>query len=150
MNEQRLCESIQRHEGYRPEPYRDSLGKWTVGHGTLLEDMRVPATTVGGVLDAITKRERHDVWFLKDVQTAISDAEQWLGFMFKELTSARQEVVVEMAYQLGINRLSGFVKFRGAIANEDWERARTEMLDSRWHSQTPARAETLADKFRAG
>lgn len=154
MNEQRLLESIRQHEGYRADPYRDHLGNWTIGYGRLLEDeplrQFMPLGTVGGLLSKLTSRATHDGWLIEDVQTAIQDAERWLGFAFSRLSDARQEVIVEMSYQLGYTRLSAFVKLRVAIMDGEWEQARAEMLDSLWAKQTPARAHALADKFRVG
>jgi lysozyme len=154
VNEQRLLESIRLHEGYRAEPYRDHLSNWTIGYGHLLEDESLrqfmPLGTVGGLLSKLTARETHDAWLVEDVTTALQDAERWLGFAFANLTDARQEVIVEMSFQLGFTRLSGFVKLRSAIMDEEWEQARVEMLDSLWARQTPERAHSLADKFRAG
>lgn len=154
MNEQRLLESIRLHEGYRTDPYRDHLGNFTIGYGHLLEDeplrQFISLGSIGALLRKLTKRETHDAWLLEDVQNAIQDAERWLGFMFTDLSEARQEVVVEMAFQLGYTRLSGFLKFRAAIADEDWQKAAHEMADSLWARQTPRRALTLMDKFRAG
>lgn len=154
MNEQRLLESIRLHEGYRSEAYRDHLGNWTIGYGHLLEDeplrQFMPLGSVGALLSKLTARATHDAWLIEDVQTALQDAERWLGFAFANLSDIRQEVVVEMAFQLGYTRLSGFVKLRVAIMDGEWEEARTQMLDSLWARQVPNRAHELADKFRAG
>ena len=46
---------------------------------------------------------------------------------------------------------AGFCKFKKAIANmqdHNWKAAADEMLDSRWHIQTPQRSEQLADIVR--
>lgn len=154
MNEQRLLESIRLHEGYRAEPYRDSEGLWTVGWGTLIEHRMlrdyIPDRTVGALLTRISNRKAHDLWLIDSVQEAIQDAERWLGFMFMELSDARQEVIVEMAYNMGYGRILSFRKFRAAIADQDWEQAYRELLDSRWAEQVKSRAHTLANKFRAG
>ena len=154
MNETRLLESIKAHEGYRQEPYRDHLGNWTVGWGTLIHDREirdyVPDRTLGAMLDRLTDRKSHETWLVDGVENAISDAERWLGFMFKELSDARQEVIVEMAYNMGYGRILSFRKFRAAIADQDWEQAYRELLDSRWAEQVKSRAHTLANKFRAG
>jgi len=33
-----MVERIKSHEGYRTQPYKDTVGKWTVGYGRNLED----------------------------------------------------------------------------------------------------------------
>lgn len=149
-----MLESIRVHEGYRDVPYRCSEGQWTIGYGHLLEDeplrQFMSIGSVGALLSKLTARATHDAWLIEDVQTALQDAERWLGFAFANLSDIRQEVVVEMSFQLGYTRLSGFVKLRSAIMDEDWEEARAQMLDSLWARQVPSRAHSLADKFRAG
>jgi len=151
MNQTRLIASIKAHEGYRELPYRDSLGYWTIGYGHLLEDDLIPTerVTVGSLLDYITDPSNHEKWLEDDIDGAMELAQRWLGFMWNDLNEVRKEVVVEMAFQLG-TKLTQFAKFRGAIANRDWERAVTEMLDSKWADQTPNRASDLAERFKDG
>ena len=38
MNKQRLAEQLKVHEGLRLKPYKDTVGKWTIGIGRNLED----------------------------------------------------------------------------------------------------------------
>lgn len=45
-----------------------------------------------------------------------------------------------MAYQMGCQKLSTFVKTLDYMAKEDWDNAATEMLDSNWARQTENRA----------
>ncbi len=155
MNETRLLESIRENEGHPDGPYKDHLGNWTVGVGHLIQHTKVISlintqTTLGELLDLLHDRDQHAAWLLEDVAQAIEDARRWLGFMFDELTDARQEVIVEMAFQMGYTRLSSFIEFRSAIADADWIEASDQMTDSLWARQTPKRANELAYKFRAG
>ena len=154
MNEIRLLNSIRDHEGYRSEPYRDHLGFWTVGYGHLIENTElrqfIKQRTIGNLLTYLIDPDHHEQWLIADVTQAIQDAEQWLGATFATLTDARQEVVVEMAFQMGASRLAGFKKFRGAIVAAAWGEAVAEMEDSKWARQTSGRASALMDKFRAG
>ena len=41
---------------------------------------------------------------------------------------------------------SKFKNFKAAIEDSQWQRASEEMMDSRWASQTPERAERLRDR----
>lgn len=65
-------------------------------------------------------------------------------------TPARQAVVLNMAFNLGINRLMLFRRMRGAYDGGDYERASIEMLDSRWADQVGRRATELAQQMRTG
>lgn len=55
-----------------------------------------------------------------------------------------------MAYQMGVNGLANFHQALTAISQEDWEDAATQMLNSIWAKQTPARAWRYADVIRSG
>ena len=56
-----------------------------------------------------------------------------------------EEVILEMVFQLGTTGVSKFKKFWKALRVKDWKKASEEMKDSRWHSQTPKRCESLAE-----
>ena len=69
--------------------------------------------------------------------------------MDKDIDDIAKSVVVNMCYQLG---LSGFSKFKKTIyllETQQYEEASTEMLDSLWAKQTPARARELSERIRA-
>lgn len=144
--------SIKRHEGYREEPYRDSLGIWTVGHGINIHSKPIPnfLTTCGELLDWLSDPRMHENWFRKRFEEAERGAKVFAGDAWESLSEPRQEVLVEMCYQLGFPRLSGFKRFREALKNGQWVKAEAEMLESRWADQTPSRAKSLASKFLEG
>ncbi len=51
---------------------------------------------------------------------------------------------------MGLNRLNGFVKFRQALQNRDYDKAAKEMLDSKWaREDSPARARRMADAMKS-
>jgi lysozyme len=144
--------SIRRHEGYRAEPYRDHLGNWTIGPGILIESMPMPSyhRTVGEFLDWLTDPNVHAGWFEKRYHEAERGAKTFAGDAWERLSEARQIVLINMAYQLGYPRLSGFKRFREALQRGHWVTAHAEMLDSRWAQQVPGRAQELADQFLEG
>ena len=55
------------------------------------------------------------------------------------------EVIVEMVFQLGTQGVRNFSKMWKNMRNSKWKEASDEMKDSRWHSQTPKRCESLAE-----
>ena len=151
MDRDRLVASIKRHEGYRKEPYRDTNGYWTIGYGHLIEelDLDYNDANLGALLNRISAKSVHDNWLLKDVEEAIQRAKRYLH-AFETLSDLRQEVLVEMAFQLG-NNLFQFRRLREAIDRKAWKAARTEMLDSKWaREDSPKRAKKLADMFLNG
>jgi len=124
-----LIESIWRNEGFRPRPYQDHLGVWTFGVG----------------FTYITEDES-----LYILRGRVNQLYTWLDPDISPLREAQQEVLVEMAYQLGYDGLKKFEKMWLAIQAGDCETAVKEMLDSKWASQTPSRANRLAIKFYDG
>lgn len=154
MNRGRLIASVRRHEGYRAEPYRDTLNNWTIATGHLIHNLELSALecrTVGDLLDWLCDTARHEAWLDSDLRRAESDARRYLGDdAFNELSDVRQEVLVEMAFQLGGVGLSKFQKLRAAILAQRWIAAESEMLASRWAEQTPTRARTLAGLMAVG
>lgn len=130
-----LKERIKLHEGKRNRPYKDSLGVLTIGYGRNLDDV--------GISDA-----ECDYLFERDFDRAQQHAARFT--FFADLNKTRQGVIIEMIFQLGFAGTSRFRKFIGAIKQEDWGEAKAQMLDSRWHKQTPERCEELAEIFGRG
>jgi len=123
-----LKERIKRHEGCRLRPYKDSEGILTVGYGRNLEDVTFSQGEV-------------DLMFENDFSRAKQYAETFIVYEF--LNEARRGVLIEMVFQMG-SRVRKFRRFLAAALAGDFERAHDEMLDSKWHDQTPARCERLA------
>lgn len=136
MNMMQLKAELERDEGRRSKPYRDTEGVLTIGVGWNLEANGLPQTVI-------------DMLFNISLGNAIEDAKR-LFPTFEELSPVRQRVLVNMAFNLGRDRLAQFVKMRAAVADRDWMRAADEMLDSKWAGQVGARAERLAEMMRAG
>lgn len=153
MNYARLRDRIKEHEGYRELPYRDHLGNWTVGYGHLIHQIELrdylPDRILGLVLDRMSNPQTHDRWLDEDIQAAIAVAERFTDGTLSSLTNARQEVLIEMGFQLG-NRLHGFRMTKAAVMAGRPREASEHMLDSRWAQQTPNRARKLAQLYLAG
>ena len=59
-------------------------------------------------------------------------------------TDPRQDVFIEMVFNMGPSRVAGFRNMLQAFRDEDWELASVEMLDSKWARQVGVRANRLA------
>ena len=130
-----LEERIKRHEGCRSTPYKDSVGIMTVGDGRNLE--AVPFS-----------QDEMDLMFRNDFERARKGAE--CLYVYESLNRARRGVLIEMVFQMGIAGVGKFKKFLAAARQEDWQEAHDQMLDSKWHDQTPKRARELATIFLSG
>jgi lysozyme len=131
-----LIEDVKAAEGYRARAYQDSVGVWTIGYGTNLQDLEID-------------RETAERWCLDKLE--IAEAECQSAFVwFEHLTPRRQRVLVEMTYNLGMTRLRGFHQTLAAIRAGDYDRAASQMLQSLWARQVGKRAIRLANMMREG
>lgn len=146
MDIKRLREDITRHEGKILSVYIDTEGNPTVGIGHLLTAKEIKEYPVGSLITEDMCVEL----FEDDLAVAISRAKRIVGTdTFETLCPARQEVIVNMAFNLG-NRLKRFTKFIAALRVGDYERAANEMIDSLWYHQVGLRADELVERMRSG
>src|SRR5690554_533527 len=126
-----------RDEGNVPHAYQDSLGYWTIGVGFLIDKRK------GGRLpDAV-----RDFWLDYEVSKTTAELEKRLPF-FSELSQVRKDTMINMAFNLGVNRLLNFKKTIALMAGGKHELAATEMLDSAWARQVGDRAYRLSKQWR--
>ena len=134
---QHLIDRIKEHEGFRDTIYRDSLGKATIGYGHLIVE--------GDVYEDGTQYS-HELLhrqFGVDFDKAYLQAQELMDDYRLPFTA--QTVIIEMVFQLGVGNVSKFKKMWEALREHDFESAADEMVDSRWHKQTPQRCEYLAN-----
>ena len=132
----RLIDSLVKHEGYRSRAYQDSEGIWTIGYGQNLQILEI---------DEYLARK----WLLEGVEKAERYAKAFPEWGYLD-TDARRNVFIEMIYNMGPKRVSGFRNTLAAIRDQDWEEAAVEMLDSKWARQVGRRARTLSELMKNG
>ena len=120
---------LARHEGCHATPYIDTVGVQTIGIG---HNLHKPLSHA-----AILQIFKDDV---NEAKNDCLHAFPW----FSELDEARQWVLINMCFNLGLTRLKGFHKFLGAVERGDYDTAAIEMLDSLWAKQVKGRARELA------
>ena len=134
-----LIEQLNRDEGRSRSAYQDHLGFWTIGAGILIDARK------GGGLD-----DEEINWLLarriEKARAALAKRLPW----FDKLDRVRQDGLVNMAYQLGVDGVMGFPRMLGALRDQRWHEAETQALDSLWAKQTPARARRIAHQFATG
>ena len=131
-----LVRDLVRDEGMRLKPYTDTVGKVTIGVGRNLDDVGISEDEALAMLDA-------------DIDRSIADLDRTLPWLF-ERPEPVQRALVNMCFNLGWPRLSGFRNMLDALEAGDYDRAAAEALDSRWARQVGARAERIAALFREG
>ncbi len=136
MNRARLSKQLEVDEGRRRRLYKDSVGKWSAGVGRNLDDR--------GLRD-----DEIDLMLSNDIDEAIDIARSVVP-IFDKLDDVRQEVIINMAFNMGAPRLAGFKQFIAALMRFDFHRATAEMMDSKWYEQVGARGKRLAYAMREG
>lgn len=130
---------IKRHEGNRLKggrhyPYRDTMGKLTIGYGRCLDDIGISEDEALALLE-------HDLIAAENAVESLS-----LG----ELGDARRAALVDMAFNLGAAGLGKFKLMLEALRQGKWDLAAVEALDSDWADQVGKRAEEIARIIRTG
>lgn len=123
-------------EGMLLKPYHCSAGKLTIGVGRNLEDNGISTEEALMLLE-------------NDISRAANELDRnmfgWRGF-----SEARQRALLNMCFNLGWPRMSGFKNMIAAIWADDWDTAAAEALDSYWASQVGSRAKRIAVLLKEG
>jgi GH24 family phage-related lysozyme (muramidase) len=148
-----LAAYVQQNEGFRPDSYDDATGA-----------LVLPGQPVSGTLTIGYGHAGHDVFpgqtwteahaatiLLRDLATAIADAEQTLGQeIFAGSSEARKVAFCDTAYELGEYKLAGFHRMIQAARAGDWPGAAKELIDSRLDAEAPARVQRNAALIATG
>lgn len=154
----KLAEELKRDEGYRDRPYLDSRGILTIGIGHALGHKPLPTeaasvVTEPGYMDKPWPESVLQALFGIDLKEHVEELERLCkakGVVLNDFTDARQRALINMCFNLGSARLSGFRNMWKAIGDNDWRRAADEALDSRWARQVGPRADRIAAMLREG
>lgn len=131
-----LEEQLIRHEGYRQFPYKCSAGKLTIGIGRNIEDRGISMDEALYLLKNDIEICRHELNSLYPI--------------INQLNETRQNVLINMCFNIGIKRLSGFRKMWAALEKRDYREAAKQMLDSKWARQVGKRSTELANIMETG
>ena len=134
---EKLNKQLRSDEGAEPCVYKDSLGYYTIGVGRLVDSRK------GGGLsqEEISYLLNNDI---ANKSEALFAAIPWIV----TLPEPVQGALVNMAFQLGVNGLLGFKTTLGLLKDLKFEEAATQMLKSKWATQTPNRAKRVAEQVR--
>jgi lysozyme len=138
-----LAYELAEDEAFRTTSYLDTKNNWTIGIGHLLGKSSEFANITWSPTRVM-------ITFMQDMNSAISYTHQQIH-TFDQLSHVRQRVLVNMMFNLGPNRFSGFINTINAINSLDYYRTYLEMLDSKWaREDVPQRATRLADRMLHG
>lgn len=146
----RLITMLRSEEGVRNEPYKDHLGYLTIGVGHLMDGRK------GGSLPDWAKEELSSLGKLsdasinrlltEDILRTVNALPEWM----KYLDPVRYGVMVDMAFQMGVNGLLGFHNTLAHLQAGRYRQAANNMKQSLWYRQTPNRASRRIKEMETG
>lgn len=111
-------------EGRVDHPYRDSVGKYTIGIGHLIGDHLADLKLSQHIIDEL---------FKEDLAIAIREARLVVGGIFFDgMVPARKIALVSMLYTLGRNKFLQFAETIDAMKREDWDEVANRILKAKW------------------
>lgn len=123
-------------EGFRGRMYQCTAGKWTIGYGLNIES-------------GMTEEEARVI-----LEIRLGKIERYLArkySFYNNMNEARQAVIDDMVYQIGIDGFARFKKTIDLLYSNKYTEASKEMLDSKWaRSDSPSRARRASDIMRTG
>ena len=146
-----VIDLLKRHEGFRSHVYHCTANKRTIGYG-----YNIDANPLGlrayelerfkskGISEKTAENLLIDQ--VRNLKRALDQAIPW----WSTINQARRDVLIDMAYNLGLNGLLAFKKTLARIAAHDYTQASYEMLCSNWAKQVKGRAEELSEIMRTG
>ena len=134
-----LKEDLIRDEGIRLKPYRDDVGRLTIGVGRNLDDVGITYNEAMMMLD-------HDM-AVAEVELRKSKPELMCN---ESMSQERKDVLINMAFNMGITKLLTFKRMWWALDKHDYITAAHEMGDSVWAGQVGPRAVRLVRIMKEG
>jgi len=146
--DEQFVEQIKFDEGVKNDVYLDSLGLKTVGVGHLIKEVDggLEKLEVG---DTITD-EKVEELLLSDLHEHHEECKHmWGEEVFHAFPGEIQHVLLNMMFNMGQTRLSGFKKMLAALEKGDYAEMAVQMMDSKWATQVGPRATRLRDRVVA-
>jgi lysozyme len=119
------------HEGLELKPYKDTVGKLTIGVGRNLEDRGITRPEALYLLG-------NDI---ADFTAQLGARLPWIGSAPRDV----QTVLIDMAFNLGVDGLLQFKNTLALIKAKRYTEAAAAMLDSLWAKQVGTRATDLSN-----
>lgn len=128
LSSERVAEYVRGHEGLSLMPYYCTAHKLSIGIGRNLEDRGI-------------SREEAFMLFGNDLRLACQDLLRIFGEEWNNLPDNVQLAFIDMMFQLGLPRFSGFEKMIKYAKAGNWKETARELMDSKYAKQdVPDRA----------
>ena len=118
-----LLSRLVQHEGIKQFAYTDSLGYVTIGVGRCIHEGKGRGLTS----DECFMLLKNDLMYFRNLLLKYD----W----FTKQDTVRQNALVELAFNMGVNGLLGFKKMLSALTVNNYALAAKELADSSWSRQ---------------
>lgn len=132
----KLVKQLVLHEGKRNKPYRDTVGKLTIGIGRNLDDR------------GLTDDECYEL-LNNDIRSCAMDLDGALPW-WRDMDEVRQRVLLDLCFNLGLTKLLKFKNTLAAMEAGDYAGAAKGLRASKWASQVKTRADRLIAMMTSG
>ena len=129
MNRTQLKVMLHEGEGRRKKPYKDTVGKLTIGVGRNLDDVGLRDNEI-------------DLMLENDIDAVEKDLDRALPW-WRSMNDRRQLVLADMCFNLGITKLLKFENTLAAMRVGNYAKAAEGMKASLWARQVKGRADKL-------
>lgn len=136
MDNIKLAAQLKIDEAIKRFPYKDTVGKTTIGVGRNLTDVGISSSEVDYLLN-------------NDIDVVIASLNKNLPW-WSTLSENRQLVLANMCFNLGINRLINFSITLNYVKTGQYDKAADAMMQSIWAKQVGARATRLYKLMKEG
>jgi lysozyme len=146
-----LLDQLKRHEGFRKRVYICSAGKETCGYGYNLEANPLNLSSIE-ISQAHTKGINH-VEAERLLKLMITQCRHQLEVtlpFFSKLDTVRQDVLINMCFNIGLAGLLKFKKSLLLIEAGEYSQASIELLNSKWAKDVKGRALELSTQMKKG
>lgn len=130
MDTQKVRCMLEIDEGLRLKPYKCTAGKTTIGVGRNLDDVGISKELAYQMLD-------------EDVAMAQKACQRIFPAEWDQWSENRKLGWINLAFNLGYERLSKFKNTLRAARVEDWSAVEAGLRDSLWFKQVGKRAERV-------
>jgi len=149
----KLADSLIAHEGQKRYVYDDATGLPIIKGYTVQGN---PTIGIGRLLTMAKGITYPELMYLfsNDIKGVVQSAQNEAWWEFVADNDARARAMCELLFNIGINRLSGFVNMLSRLKRRDYDGAAVELLNSRYADQVGKkegqRAWKLARQLKTG
>lgn len=157
LNEAQLKIDLTRDEAKRLKVYKCSAAKNTIAIGRNLDDVGLSAAelqmigaSMADILAGkVTLTDEHcDVIYANDIRRCKAELDRNCPW-WKTLPEPAARGLINMLFNMGWPRLSGFKNMLKALEDRDFSRAAVEAENSKWFGQVGDRAKRICKLFQS-